>query len=419
MQYLFCIFLAFAFLAMTSKAAERSNITDPQLPKPFATPSVFNPPRPIGWPQGIKPIAPPGFQVNVFADKLAPRWMYLLPNGDVLVAEPYNGQITLLRDTLHNGTAGYRSAFLQKLDRPFGIALSASTLYVGCASAVNIFPYKDGDDSIKAAGKKIFALPAFGYNNHWTRNVLVDAAAGKLYASVGSGTNVDTERSDVKDWRRAAILQANLDGSQLRQFAGGLRNPVGLAFEPKTHVLWTVVNERDGLGDGLVPDYLTSVRDNGFYGWPYAYFGPNEDPNHKGERPDLVAKSLVPDCALGSHVAALGLCFYTGKSFPAKYQGGAFVGEHGSWNSSTRVGYKVAYIPFENGKPSGPPQDFLTGFLKDPRGKDVYGRPVGVIVAQDGSLLVADDGAGIIWRVSYSPNQASNKDSHQKGAAKN
>jgi glucose/arabinose dehydrogenase len=373
-----------------------------QLAPPYSTPSVANPPRVIGWPKGLMPKAPQGFQVNIFADNLkAPRWLYVLPNGDVLVSESLAGRITLLRDTTGNGAANFRSTFLTNLHRPFGIEENGSTLYVACSDAVHTYPYKDGDTQINSGGKKIMDLPAFGYNNHWTRNLLLDAAAGKLYITVGSGTNVDEEKADVKDWRRAAILVSNLDGSDLRLFASGLRNPIGLALSPSTHRLWTVVNERDWLGDDLVPDYLTSVKDGGFYGWPYSYFGQHEDPRHKGERPDLVAKAIVPDCPLGNHVAALGLCFYTDKAFPLHYQNGAFVGEHGSWNSSKRVGYKVAYVPFSNGAPSGAPEDFLTGFAKGEHELDVYGRPVGVVVAKDGSLLVADDGAGIIFRVSY------------------
>ncbi|PWU01792.1 MAG: L-sorbosone dehydrogenase [Candidatus Melainabacteria bacterium] len=402
MRHQTCALVLLALLVDCRIAFSQSSQPPVQLARPYATPSVANPPRVIGWPAGMKPKAPPGFQVNVYADNLnQPRWLYVLPNGDVLVCESFAGRVTLLRDTTGNGTANFRSPFLTNLRRPFGIEKDGSTIYIACTDAVHTFTYNDGDTKITSAGKKIMDLPAFGYNNHWTRNLLIDRGAGKLYITVGSGTNVDEEKADIKDWRRAAILVSNLDGSGLRLFASGLRNPIGLALCPASHKLWTVVNERDGLGDDLVPDYLTSVKDGGFYGWPYAYFGQHEDPSHKGERPDLVAKTIVPDCALGNHVAALGLCFYNDKSFPTHYQNGVFVGEHGSWNSSKRVGYKVAYVPFNNGAAAGAPEDFLTGFAKGEKELDVYGRPVGVVVAKDGSLLVADDGAGIIWRVSH------------------
>jgi glucose/arabinose dehydrogenase len=398
-----CLCVLLCIFILTQSGLSQSTGQSVQLARPYATPSVDNPPNVIGWPAGLKPSAPPGFQVNIFADHLkSPRWLYILPNGDVLVAESFAGRITLLRDTTGNGTGSYRSTFLSNLNRPFGMAKNGSTIYVGCTDSVRMFDYKEGEIQINSAGKKIIDLPAFGYNNHWTRNVVLDPPSGKLYVTVGSGTNVDEEGSDRRDWRRAAILEANLDGSNLRQFASGLRNPVGLAIEPKTRKFWAAVNERDWLGDDLVPDYLTSVKEGGFYGWPYSYFGQHEDPRHKGERPDLVAKAIVPDYALGNHVAALGLCFYTANAFPIDFHDGAFVGEHGSWNCSKRVGYKVIYVPFRNGRPSGPPQDFLKGFAKDEKTRDVYGRPVGVVVTKDGALLVADDGAGIIWRVSYS-----------------
>ena len=235
---------------------------------------------------------------------------------------------------------------------------------------------------------------------HYTRNLLADPAGKKIYIAVGSSSNVDEDRADSKDPRRAAILEMNPDGSAMRVFAGGLRNPVGMDWEPSTKTLWAVVNERDLLGDDLVPDYLTSVKEGAFYGWPYSYFGQNEDPRKKGQRPDLVAKAIKPDYALGSHTAALGLAFYNGKSFPQRYRGGAFIGMHGSWNRSKMVGYKVAFIPFVNGKPAGPLEDILTGFIADESKFQAYGRPVGITVMPDGSLLVADDSGGTVWRVS-------------------
>jgi len=370
------------------------------LPEPGATPSVGNPPKVIGWSDN-KPTAPEGFEVTVFADNLrVPRWLYELPNGDVLVSEA-TGDVLLLRDTNGDGKADITSIVCKGLQKPFGLAYRGDNLYIAETNAVRIYPFKIGDKAVEGEGKKIIDLPSLGYNNHWTRNLLFDPSGSKLFITVGSGTNVDEEQSDAKDPRRAAVLQSNLDGSDLRVYASGLRNPVGLAIEPKTKQLFAVVNERDGLGDDLVPDYLTSIKEGAFYGWPYCYFGRHIDPRKKGQREDLVAKAIVPDYILGAHVAALGLCFYSGKSFPENYRGGAFVGEHGSWNRSKRVGYKVAFVKFEKGKPVGPPIDFLTGFSMGDSVKTVHGRPVGVTVIKDGSLLVVDDGAGIIWRVSY------------------
>lgn len=249
-------------------------------------------------------------------------------------------------------------------------------------------------------GKKILSLPAGGYNNHWTRNILASADGKKIYVSVGSGSNV-AEHGIENETRRANILEINPDGTGERIYASGLRNPVGMGWQPETNVLFTAVNERDELGDELVPDYLTSVKEGAFYGWPYAYFGQHEDPRRKGERPDLVKKTIVPDVPLGSHTASLGLAFYDKTAFPEKYRNGAFVGQHGSWNRSSFSGYKVVFVPFENGKP-GKPEDFLTGFIAEGTDKDVYGRPVGVTVLPDGAMLVADDATGHIWRVAAS-----------------
>jgi glucose/arabinose dehydrogenase len=399
--YIFvCLVIVFSF-SVPLRAAEQSE-QGQKLPAPYASPSARNAPLIVHWPENVKPISAAGFDVQVYANGLEnPRWLYLLPSGDVLIAESAAGRITALSDTDGDGIADRRHVFLKGLNKPFGMALIDKTFYVACTDGVWTFPYQPGLPEIAERGKKIIELPSLGYNNHWTRNILVDPERQKLFVTVGSGTNVDQEHSDEKDWRRAAISQANFDGSDFRLYAGGLRNPVGLAIEPHTHSLWAVVNERDGLGDDLVPDYLTSVKENGFYGWPYSYFGQNVDPRHKGERVDLVAKAIVPDYPLGSHVAALGLCFYQNNQFPKHYREGAYIGEHGSWNRAKRVGYKVVFVPFKNGKPSGQPEDFLTGFMKNPEDREVYGRPVGVIVAKDGSLLVADDGSGTIWRVSY------------------
>jgi len=372
------------------------------LPPPYATRGVANVSRVVAWPQGKLPGAPAGFEVSLFADALEnPRALYPLPNGDVLVMEPLRrkgpSRIILLRDDNKDGKPDRREVFVDILNGAFGMALHGNRFYVGNTDGVVVFPYRSGDTRIFRQREKILDLPAGG---HYTRNLLIDSDSKKLYVSVGSATNVDEEMADAKDNRRAAILQANLDGSAMRVFAGGLRNAVGLDWEPKSKLLWTVVNERDMLGDELVPDYLTSVKDGAFYGWPYSYFGQNEDPRKKGQRPDLVAKAIKPDFALGAHVAPLGLAFYNGKSFPARYQGGAFIGLHGSWNRSTLVGYKVVFIPFVNGKPSGAMEDFLVGFLPNPKSNEVYGRPVGVAVWTDDSLLVSDDGGNKVWRVS-------------------
>ena len=382
-----------------------------QLPPPFATPSTRNNSKVIGWPQGKMPTAAAGLEVALFADKLDnPRQAYVLPNGDILVVEATRewpgradrpeksaNRITLFRDTNQDGKPDLRETFLTGLKMPHGMALLGDWFYVGNTDGVVRFPYKAGQTKIDAQPQKVLDLPAGG---HYTRNLIADPAGKKLYIAVGSSSNVDEDGADAKDPRRAAILEINPDGSAMRVLAGGLRNPVGMDWEPTTKSLWTVVNERDLLGDDLVPDYLTSVKEGAFYGWPYSYFGQIEDPRKKGQRPDLVAKAIKPDYALGSHTAALGLAFYNGKSLPQRYHGGAFIGMHGSWNRSKMVGYKVAFIPFANGRPAGPIEDILTGFVSDESKFEAYGRPVGVTVAPDGSLLVADDAGDKVWRVS-------------------
>ncbi len=371
---------------------------DPDLPAPGATKSVRNSPQVLGWPAGKMPTAPAGFSVSLFADLPNARWIYQLPNGDVLVSQAGSSRITLLRDADGDGKPEVKETFLSGLKDPFGMLLLGNTLYIGETHQLSRYPYQTGQTKMEAKGEKILDLPAGGYNNHWTRNVIARPDGKKLFVTVGSGSNVG-EHGMEHEKRRANVLEINPDGSGEKVFASGLRNPVGMDFAPGSSTLWTVVNERDNLGDELVPDYLTSVKEGGFYGWPFAYFGNTEDPRRKGERPDLVAKSLKPDYALGSHTASLGLEFYRGQSFPAKYRGGAFIGQRGSWNSSNLVGYKVVFVPFENGRPSGPPQDFLTGFIADAKNSQVYGRPVGVSVLKDGSLLVADEPGGKVWRV--------------------
>jgi len=381
-----------------------------QLPMPFATPSARNNSKVIGWPKGKMPVAAPGFEVSLFAENLDnPRQAYVLPNKDILVVEATRewpgradrpeksgNRITLFRDTNGDGKPDVREVFLTGLNMPHGMAVLGNWFYVGNTDSVVRYPYKAGQTKIEGKGEKILDLPAGG---HYTRNLLADPAGKKIYVAVGSASNVDEENEWEKDQRRAGILEMNPDGSGMKIFARGLRNAVGMDWEPQTKTLWAVVNERDLLGDDLVPDYLTSVKADAFYGWPYSYFGQIEDPRKKGQRPDLVAKAIKPDYALGSHTAALGLAFYNGKAFPQRYQGGAFIGMHGSWNRSKMVGYKVAFVPFANGKPTGPIEDVLTGFIADESKYEAYGRPVGVTVASDGSLLVADDSGGKVWRI--------------------
>lgn len=391
-----------------------------QLPQPSESKNKFS--NAIGWPVGKAPVAPPGFSVNKFAADLAnPRWIYVAPNGDIFVAQSRTegkdasdvvsgraqsqnmnqslNAILIFRDANHDGKPEIGKVFLSGLNQPFGMLIIGESFYVANTDGLWKYPYKEGQQEITAPGKKIVDLPAGGYNNHWTRNIISNQDNSKIYISVGSGSNVG-ENGMEHEVRRANILEVNPDGSNERIYAGGLRNPVGMDWNPESKQLWTAVNERDELGDELVPDYITSVRDGSFYGWPYAYFGPNEDPRRKGEKPDLVKKTIAPDLSVGAHTASLGLVFYTADSFPAKYRNGAFIGQHGSWNRSEFAGYKVAFIPFKDGKPTGEPEDFLTGFIVEKGDKDVYGRPVGVAVAKDGSLLIADDAGNTIWRVS-------------------
>ncbi|MBA2490906.1 MAG: SMP-30/gluconolactonase/LRE family protein [Gammaproteobacteria bacterium] len=398
--------------------------SSPTLAAPFASESAVNFPKVIGWPENKTPVAPQGFTVTRFADNLiSPRWAYVLPNGDVLIAESSTvpdrdmpkefeqglrkagsiqknaNRITLLRDNDGDGRPELRRVFLKNLNQPFGMLLVDDDFYVANTNALMRFDYRTGRTRIEGEGEKVIELPAGGYNNHWTRNVIASRDGQKVYVSVGSATNVDEEGIDIKDGRRAAILEISPDGSGLEVLADGLRNPNGMAWAPGTTSLWTVVNERDELGDELVPDYLTHAHRDAFYGWPYAYFGQHEDPRHEGERPDLVRKATEPDYALGAHTASLGLQFYTGKSFPKEYWGDALIGQHGSWNRAEMVGYKVISVPFEDGLPAGAARDFLTGFIADRAKGEVYGRPVGLAVMNDGSALVTDDAAGVVWRV--------------------
>ncbi|GAB3342419.1 sorbosone dehydrogenase family protein [Larkinella ripae] len=405
-----------------SAATAEESPKAPDLPPPTKGSTHFS--NVVGWDAGQTPKAPEGFVVTEYARDLKnPRQAYALPNGDVLVVESQTerkgiakkvesvvsgrgksentgksaNRITLFRDADKDGKPEIRETFLEGLNQPYGMVLVGNTFYVANTDGLLSFPYQTGQTKITAPGKSILALPAGGYNNHWTRNLIASADGSKIYISVGSGSNVG-ENGMEHEVKRANILEINPDGTGERIFASGLRNPVGMDWNPTTKALWTAVNERDELGDELVPDYITSVKEGAFYGWPYSYYGQNEDPRRKGEKPDLVQKAVIPDVPVGSHTASLGLAFYDQEGFPEKYRHGAFIGQRGSWNRSAFAGYKVVFVPFANGKPSGKPEDFLTGFVIDD--KDVHGRPVGVTVMPDGSLLVADDAGNRIWRVS-------------------
>jgi glucose/arabinose dehydrogenase len=426
--------LAAALVACVAACGERATLPDsagtgptPVLPPPHRTliPTV-NIAHAIGWPAGATPVAAAGLEVRAYATGLDhPRWLHVLPNGDVLVAEsnapaahdskggikgwiatrvmkaagagaPSADRITLLRGIGPDGLAKTRSVFLRGLHSPFGMALVGASFYVANTDAIVRFPYTPGDTEITAPGVKVLDLPAGPINHHWTKDLVASGDGTRLYVSVGSNSNVG-ENGLNQEIGRAAIHVVDLTTGASRVFASGLRNPNGLAWEPRSGALWAAVNERDELGSDLVPDYMTSVRDGGFYGWPYSYYGGHVDERVRPPRPDLVATAIVPDYALGAHTASLGLAFYEADALPAKYRGGAFVGQHGSWNREPRSGYKVIFVPFVDGRPAGPPEDVLTGFLS-PRG-EAYGRPVGVAVDRTGALLVADDVGNVVWRV--------------------
>ncbi|MDF2438388.1 MAG: sorbosone dehydrogenase family protein [Bacteroidota bacterium] len=409
--------------SLSISAQENSSKKD-TLPAPYATKSSTNFCNVIGW-KDAKPKAPEGLSVDVYSDGFEnPRWTYVTPNGDVLVAESNSNhnfveqvgatvmgaaksnnlkhsadRITLLRDNDNDGKPDEKHTFLENLNQPFGMLVIGKWLYIGNTNAVIRFPYTPGETKISASAEKIVDLPAGEHNRHWTRNIITNADSSKIYIAVGSGSNV-AEFGIENELLRANILEMNLDGSGLKVYASGLRNPVGMAWAPGTKTLWTAVNERDELGDELVPDYLTSVKPGGFYGWPYSYYGQHLDPRVKEMKPDLVKKAIVPDFSLGPHTASLGLAFYTAKAFPKKYHDGAFIAQHGSWNRSTLSGYKVIFVPFKNGKPSGKAEDFLSGFISDLKKNEVHGRPVGITILRDGSMLVTDDVTNTIWRVS-------------------
>lgn len=388
--------------SISQKVGDRILITVDSLPKPFQTKAVANAPRTTPAPTGAALSLPPGFRIDVFAegDFQNPRWLIEASNRDLFLADSRANQIILLRDTNRDGridNAKERFVFVGNLTQPFGMAIQDGYFYIANTDSVVRYRYEVGQTSLTGAPEKIIDLPGQGYRQHWTRNLLFRPDGRKLYVSVGSESNVNEEA----DPRRASIGEYNPDGTGHRLYATGIRNPIGLAWNPVTKALWTAVNERDGLGDDLVPDYVTSVRDGGFYGWPYSYLGQNEDPRQAGKRPDLVAKAIVPDVLVEPHAAALGLTFYTGKMFPKEYVGDAFVAFHGSWNRALRSGYKVVRIPFKDGKPVGGYENFLTGWVTDERGREVWGRPVGVTMIADGSLLIVDDGGNKIWRITY------------------
>jgi glucose/arabinose dehydrogenase len=401
---------------------------NPRLPEPVETfiPTVKIAPA-KGWPEGVKPKAAAGTQVSAFATGLQhPRWVYVLPNGDVLVAEtaapkrpeegkgikgrvmssymkkagsavPSANRITLLRDADGDGVAEGRHVFLENLNSPFGMALVGNELYVANTDAVVRFPYRAGETQISSSGFKVVDLPAGARNHHWTKNLIASRDGTKLYVTTGSNSNV-AEHGMKEEVGRAEIWEVDAKSGQARAFATGLRNPNGLGWEPRTGALWTVVNERDELGSDLVPDYLTSVKDSAFYGWPYSYFGQNVDKRVQPPRPDLVAKAVKPDYALGNHVAPLGLAFSEGANLP--FGEGAYVGQHGSWNRRPPSGYNVVFVPFRDGKPAGQPVEVLSGFRSEQG--EAYGRPVGVAIDKRGALLVADDVGNVIWRVTSS-----------------
>ncbi|MBD2452486.1 sorbosone dehydrogenase family protein [Nostoc sp. FACHB-87] len=381
-----------------------------KLPPPFATKSASKRPEVVSIPQNPVLRVPPGFQVNVFAEGLdAPRWLALTPSGDVLVTETRENRIRLLRDSNGDGVADVSQTFASAdngLNIPFGMAFAGNYFFLGNTDEVLRFPYSKGQKQLSGTGTKIADLPGGGYNQHWTRNVIAAPDGKKLYVSVGSRSNVDEE-----ELPRASVQVMNLDGSQKQTFAFGLRNPVGLDFHPVTKELYTTVNERDGIGDDLVPDYFTRIQQGEFYGWPYTYLTPNKlDPrqtaNGKSKRPDLAARTRTPDVLFQAHSAALGVQFYDGKSFPEKYKNGAFVAFRGSWNRDRGTGYKVVFVPFNTqGRPQGNYEDFLTGFLLNPSTPTTWGRPVGLLVLPDGSLLVTEEANNRIYRIQYVGNQ--------------
>lgn len=378
---------------------ERFTVRAADLPAPYATPSASNPPQRVQRPEGATLSVPPGFAANLFADGLShPRWLAVAPNGDVFLAESAIGRITLLRDGDGDGRAETVTSFIEGFSRPHGMAFRDDWLYVADVNGVFQIPYRPGDIRARAEPRLLTEPGAIGAGSgHWTRNIVFSRDGTKFYVAIGSRSNIGEE-----DEIRAAVVEFRADGSGRRVVAGGLRNPVGIALRPESDELWTVVNERDGLGDGLVPDYLTRVIDGAFYGYPYAYIGRNPQPGYATRRPDLVQRSRIPDLLFEAHSAPIGLVFYTGRSFPAEIRGDAFVALRGSWNAGKPTGYKVVRVPFRDGKPMGYYENFATGFWAAGEGTArVWGRPAGLAVAADGALLIADDTGNSLWRIAW------------------
>ena len=393
-------------LAQTGPDYAETALGKIELPAPFSSESVRKVSKIVAWPEGQMPKAPEGFKVTKFAGELEhPRRTYVAPNNDIFVVESNDAKksankITMFRDKDQDGVPDERYSFLNNLNQPYGMLVMDGYFYVANVDALVRFPYKEGQNTIKEEPEMVLELPAGGYNHHWTRNIIASPDNDKIYITVGSSSNVG-EHGMEKEERRANIIEINPDGSGEKIYAAGLRNPVGVDWNPITGELWAAVNERDKIGNNLVPDYVTSVKEGGWYGWPYSYFGDIKDPRWANDpHLEMVEKSIVPDVSVGPHTASLGFTFYDKESFPEKYHNGAFVGQHGSWNRANFSGYKVLFVPFdENGKPQEP-EDFLTGFIADGDSSEVYGRPVGVTTLPDGSLLVNDDDGNVIWRVS-------------------
>jgi len=388
-----CTLVVGAVLSQTAK----KSVNWTELPEPYATPSARNQPQVIDRPDGSKLSLPEGFKIEEFSveeDYIRPRFMILGPSQEILLSDSgerqeANGSVSVLK-------AGKRKILISELDRPFGLALHEKWLYVAEPTSLKRYVYDPAKMEITSDGDEIVSFEGFG-NGHWTRSILFNEDHSKFYLTCGSGSNVDVGEDPI----RAALHRYNPDGSGHEIVATGLRNIIGLQFYPGSQDVWATIQERDGLGDDLVSDYLVKIKEGGFYGWPYAYTGPHEDPRHKDVAPDMVKKTLYPDVMLGAHVAVLDTRFYTAAQFPEKYRGGMFLAFHGSWNRAERVGYRIVYIPFKNGMPTSGPQDFLTGWMSDPGVRQVWGRPVGLLVMPDGSMLVSDDGGRKIWRISY------------------
>ena len=383
---------------LTLALAFAGDSKDVKLPPPFATPSVDNGPHVVDKPESAELKLPAGFHVDIYAEGFErPRFMLLGSKGELLLSDSADrGTVYVFEDA---NKPDQRKKLIEGLDRPYGLALWKDYLYVGEQTSIKRYKY-DAASGTVGRGEEVISLAGLG-GGHWTRSLLFDSKGEKLYVGVGSRSNV----SAGEDPRRAAINRYNPDGSGHETFASGTRNPIGLHWYPGTQTLWAAVQERDLLGDDLVPDYFTHIQQGGFYGWPDAYIGPHEDPRRKGEKPDLVAKTIEPDVVLPAHVAILDYLFYTGKQFPAEYRGGAFMAWHGSWNRSKRVGQEIAFLPFKNGKPAvDQPRHFLTGWMLAPDKREVWGRPVALLQMADGSVLVSDDGGNKIWRISYKAN---------------